>query len=254
MSDRPAPVRRTPQEPVALLLSGLLGAPVDEAELAEAFSARDTAAEPAPTGLDAPSADSRDEPVRAARTPSSLDALDEAVEALLVVADRPLDLLTIASALDRPVAVVRQAVERIRDDYDGRSGGRRRGFELRELPGGFRLYARSAHDAQVRHLLEIETAGRLSQAALETLAVVAYRQPVTRGQIAAIRAVSVDSVLKTLVARGLVTEVGRSEETGAVLYGTTDDLLVALGIRSLGELPPLAPLLEGVEAAHADAR
>ena len=254
MSDRPAPVRRTPQEPVALLLSGLLGAPVDEAELAEAFSARDDAAEPAPPAVEAPAGDTREEPARAARTPSSLDALDEAVEALLVVADRPLDLLTIASALDRPVAVVRQAVERIRDDYDGRSGGRRRGFELRELPGGFRLYARSAHDGQVRHLLEIETAGRLSQAALETLAVVAYRQPVTRGQIAAIRAVSVDSVLKTLVARGLVTEVGRSEETGAVLYGTTDDLLVALGIRSLGELPPLAPLLEGVEAAHADAR
>ena len=106
----------------------------------------------------------------------------------------------------------------------------------------------------MRHLLELQTAGRLSQAALETLAVIAYRQPVTRGQVAAIRAVSVDSVLKTLVARGLVAEVARSEETGAVLYGTTDDLLVALGIRSLEELPPLAPLLEGIEGAHADAR
>nr|WP_246018118.1 SMC-Scp complex subunit ScpB [Amnibacterium kyonggiense] len=173
---------------------------------------------------------------------------------MLVVADRPLDLLTIASAVDRPVAVVRQAVERIRDDYDGRDGGRRRGFELRELALGWRLYARPAHDESVRHLLEIETAGRLSQAALETLAVIAYRQPVSRGQVAAIRAVSVDSVLKTLVARGLVTEVGRSEETGAILYGTTGDLLVALGIRSLAELPPLAPLLEGVEGAHADVR
>jgi segregation and condensation protein B len=148
---------------------------------------------------------------------------------------------------------VRQAVERIRADYDGAAvGGRRRGFELRELATGFRLYARPVHDGVVRHLLEIETAGRLSQAALETLAVIAYRQPVTRGQVAGIRAVSVDSVLKTLVARGLVTEVGRSEETGAVLYGTTDDLLVALGIRGLDELPPLAPLLEGSEAVHAD--
>lgn len=230
--DEPGRARRTPQEPVALLLSGLLGTPVTEPDAAEA---------------------ARPEPARPAQ-PAHLDELDAAIEALLVVADRPLDLLTIASALDRPVAVVRQAMERLRDDYDGRTGGRRRGFELRELATGHRLYARPAHDGVVRHLLEIETAGRLSQAALETLAVIAYRQPVTRGQVAAVRAVSVDSVLKTLVARGLVTEVGRSEETGAVLYGTTDDLLVALGIRSLDELPPLAPLLEGVEAAHADVR
>jgi segregation and condensation protein B len=240
MTDRPAPVRRTPQEPVALLLSGLLGAPVDDAELAAAFESRTE-----PAAAVAPAAAPRS---------VALDDLDAAVEALLVAADRPLDLLTIAGAVDRPVAVIRQAVERIRDDYDGRSGGRRRGFELRELALGYRLYARPAHDESVRHLLEIETAGRLSQAALETLAVIAYRQPVSRGQVAAVRAVSVDSVLKTLVARGLVAEVGRSEETGAVLYGTTDDLLVALGIRSLGELPPLAPLLAGVEGAHADAR
>jgi segregation and condensation protein B len=236
MTDRPAPARRIPQEPVALLLSGLLGAPVDESVLAEAFAER------------------VDDPTPPAPRSSSLDDLDAAVEALLVVADRPLDLITIATAIDRPVAVVRQAIERIRDDLDGRAGGRRRGFEVRELANGYRLYARPAHDEHVRQLLEIETSGRLSQAALETLAVITYRQPVTRGQVAAIRAVSVDSVLKTLVARGLVTEVGRSEETGAVFYGTTDDLLVALGLRSLDELPPLAPLLEGVEAAHADAR
>ena len=245
MTERPAFVRRTPQEPVALLLSGLLGAPVDETVLAEAFSAR----------AEAPAAQAPAEPTAAQPTRSAaLDDLDERVEALLIAADRPLDLLTIAGAIDRPVAVVRQAIERIREDYDGRAGGRRRGFELRELALGYRLYARPAHDESVRNLLEIETAGRLSQAALETLAVIAYRQPVSRGQVAAIRAVSVDSVLKTLVARGLVVGVGRSEETGAVLYGTTDDLLVALGIRSLGDLPPLAPLLAGVEGAHADAR
>jgi segregation and condensation protein B len=258
MAERPAPVRRTPQEPVALLLSGLLGAPVDDA-LSAAFATRaeelpaeaEAGAEPRlavagePAGAPAPAPVPRS---------SSLDDLDASIEALLVVADRPLDLVSIATALDRPVAVVRQAIERIREDYDGLAGGRRRGFELRELANGYRVYARAAHDEGIRHLLEIETSGRLSQAALETLAVVTYRQRVTRGQIAAIRAVSVDSVLKTLVARGLVTEVGRSEETGAVLYGTTDELLVALGIRSLDELPPLAPLLEGVEAAHADAR
>jgi segregation and condensation protein B len=234
--------RRTPQEPVALLLSGLLATPAAPTADEEAPARPAEGASATPAAPPAP------------RRPSHLDELDGAIEALLVVADRPLDLLTIASAVDRPVAVVRQAVERIRDDYDGLAGGRRRGFELRELATGWRLYARPALDGVVRHLLEIETAGRLSQAALETLAVIAYRQPVTRGQVAAIRAVSVDSVLKTLVARGLVAEVGRSEETGAVLYGTTDDLLVALGIRSLAELPPLAPLLAGAEEAHADVR
>ncbi len=243
-TERPATARRVPQEPVALLLSGLLGTAVAEPEAGVPTTVEHVAAAPVAPEAAAP----------APRPASSLDDLDASIEALLVVADRPLDLLTVAGAVDRPVAVVRQAIERIRDDLDGRAGGRRRGFELRELASGYRLYARSAHDAAVRHLLEIETSGRLSQAALETLAVIAYRQPVTRGQIAAIRAVSVDSVLKTLVARGLVGEVGRSEETGAVLYGTTDDLLVALGIRSLDELPPLAPLLEGVEAAHADVR
>lgn len=226
MADRPAPARRPPQEPVALLLSGLLGPAVEEPV---------RAAPPGP---------------RAAH----LDELDAMIEAVLVVADRPLGLLAVASAVDRPVVVVRQAVERLRDDYDGVAGGRRRGFELREVATGWRLFARPVHDAAVRSLTETETAGRLSQAALETLAVIAYRQPVTRGQVAAVRAVSVDSVLKTLVARGLVADVGRSEETGAVLYGTTDDLLVALGIRSTDDLPPLAPLLQGAEAAHADAR
>lgn len=229
--------RRRPQEPVALLLAGL-GIQVAEEE----------GDEPAPVAPPPASAAPPPPP-----RPTHLDELDAAIEALLIVADRPLDLPTIASAVDRPVAVVRQAVERVRDDLDGTSG-RRRGFELREVATGWRLYARAAHDQVVRSLVEIETAGRLSQAALETLAVVAYRQPIPRSRIAAVRAVSVDSVLKTLVARGLVTEVGRSEDTGAVLYGTTDDLLVALGIRSLDELPPLAPLLGGVEAAHADAR
>ena len=232
MADGTARVRRAPQEPVALLLAGLIG---------------DRPAPPPADGATLPHP-------RAAPRSEHLDALDAALEALLVVADRPLDLVTLASAVDRPVAVVRQALERLADEYDGRHGERHRGFELRSVATGFRLYARPEHDEAVRHLLDVETAGRLSQAALETLAVIAYRQPVTRGQVAAIRAVSVDSVLRTLVARGLVAEVGRSEETGAVAYGTTDQLLVALGIRSIDELPPLAPLLEGTEAVTADVR
>ena len=215
--------RRTPQEPVALLLAGI--------GIAEP-SGRPAAPAPVPS------------------VPSHLEELDARIEALLLVSDAPLALATIATAVDRPTAVVRQAVERIRDDYEGRSGGRRRGFELREVATGWRLYARVEHDEAVRALAEAESPGRLSQAALETLAVVAYRQPVTRGQVAAIRAVSVDSVLRTLQAKGLVEEVGRSAETGAVLYGTTDELLVALGLRSIDELPPIAPLLAGAEGAH----
>jgi segregation and condensation protein B len=217
--------RRIPQEPVALLLAGIgIGEPPPEPQ------------------------DRRPAPPPA--VPSHLEELDARIEALLLVADAPLALTTIATAVDRPVAVVRQAAERIRDDYEGRSGGRRRGFELREVATGWRLYARVEHDEVVRALAEAESPGRLSQAALETLAVVAYRQPVTRGQVAAIRAVSVDSVLRTLQSKGLVEEVGRSPETGAALYGTTDELLVALGLRSIDELPPIAPLLAGAEGAH----
>ena len=228
--------RRIPQEPVALLLAGLLDAPPALAPQSPTAAADRPAPAPASSAV-----------------PAHLAELDERLEALLIAADRPLELAALATALDRPMAVVRQAVERVRDDFEGFGGARRRGFELRELATGWRLFSRSAHDGTVRALLEAETPGRLSQAALETLAVIAYRQPVSRGQIAAVRAVSVDSVLRTLVGRGLVAEVGRSEESGATLYGTTDELLVALGIRGLDDLPPLAPLLAGAEAAHAHA-
>jgi segregation and condensation protein B len=214
--------RRVPQEPVALLLAGL-GAP--------------PSVQPAgPTLVPAPP------PV-----PDHLAELDARIEAVLIAADLPLPLAALAGAVDRPIAVVRQAVERIRADYDGTAGGRRRGFELRETASGWRLFARPEHDPSVRALLAVDGPPRLSQAALETLAVVAYRQPITRAGVAAIRAVSVDSVLRTLQTRGLVAEVGRTEETGAALYGTTDALLDALGIGSLGELPPIAPLLAGVD-------
>jgi segregation and condensation protein B len=214
--------RRVPQEPVALLLAGL-GAPPSVQPAA-------------PTLVPAPP------PV-----PDHLAELDARIEAVLIAADLPLPLAALAGAVDRPIAVVRQAVERIRADYDGTAGGRRRGFELRETASGWRLFARPEHDPSVRALLAVDGPPRLSQAALETLAVVAYRQPITRAGVAAIRAVSVDSVLRTLQTRGLVAEVGRTEETGAALYGTTDALLDALCIGSLGELPPIAPLLAGVD-------
>jgi segregation and condensation protein B len=171
--------------------------------------------------------------------------LTERLEAILVIADEPLSLVMLATAASAPVPAVRQAIETLVDDYDGTSGGPRRGFELREVGGGWRLYARAEHDVLVTDFVNTQAPSRLSQAALETLAVIAYKQPVSRGQVASIRAVNVDSVVRTLLARGLVTEVATDAETGAILYGTTDALLVNLGINSLDELPHISPLLDG---------
>jgi segregation and condensation protein B len=173
--------------------------------------------------------------------------LDRALEAILMVSDEPQPLVALASALDRPVAVIRQAVERLVADYDGTGGGVRRGFELREVGGGWRIYVRAAYDEVVRDFVLTQSPSRLSQAALETLAVIAYKQPITRSSIAAIRAVNVDSVVRTLVSRGLIAEVSTDPETGAIAYGTTDLLLSFLGVNSIDELPPLSPLLAGIE-------
>ncbi|MBN9199829.1 MAG: SMC-Scp complex subunit ScpB, partial [Microbacterium chocolatum] len=121
------------------------------------------------------------------------------------------------------------------------------GFELREVGGGWRMYVREDHDDLIAEYVGGQAPARLSQAALETLAVIAYKQPVTRSQVASIRAVNVDSVVRTLLARGLITELFADAETGAINYGTTDALLVHLGINSLDELPPISPFLEGAE-------
>lgn len=166
------------------------------------------------------------------------------LEAILLVVDEPQSLVHLATAVGAPVPAVRQAVETLVADYDGESGGPRRGFELREVGGGWRLYVREEHDDLVGDFVNAQAPSRLSQAALETLAVIAYKQPVTRSQVAAIRAVNVDSVVRTLVARGLITEQFTDPETGAINYGTTDALLVNLGINSLDELPHISPLLD----------
>ncbi|PPF74394.1 MULTISPECIES: SMC-Scp complex subunit ScpB [unclassified Rathayibacter] len=169
--------------------------------------------------------------------------IDRAVEAILMVADEPQPLASLATALSRPIAVVRQSIERLVADYDGADGAIRRGFELREVGAGWRIYVRREYDPVVKDFVLTQNPTRLSQAALETLAVIAYKQPVSRGQVAQIRAVNVDSVARTLLGRGLIAEVGHDPETGAVLYGTTEQLLVHLGLTSLDELPKISPLL-----------
>ncbi|CDK00451.1 Segregation and condensation protein B [Microbacterium sp. C448] len=181
-----------------------------------------------------------------ASTGSATADVARRLEAILLVVEEPQSLVALATAVSAPVAAVRQAIEALVADYDGLAGGPRRGFELREVGGGWRLYVRAEHDDLVSEFVNTQAPSRLSQAALETLAVIAYKQPVTRGQVAAIRAVNVDSVVRTLLGRGLITEEFADPETGAIHYGTTDALLVNLGINSLDELPPISPLLPDV--------
>ncbi|WP_336633404.1 MULTISPECIES: SMC-Scp complex subunit ScpB [unclassified Microbacterium] len=166
------------------------------------------------------------------------------IEAILLIVDEPQSLVALAAAVGSPVPAVRQAVADLVRDYDGEADGPRRGFELREVGGGWRLYVRDEHDDLIAEFVGGQAPSRLSQAALETLAVIAYKQPVTRSQVAAIRAVNVDSVVRTLLARGLITELFTDPETGAINYGTTEALLVNLGINALDELPHISPLLD----------
>ena len=169
--------------------------------------------------------------------------LERILEAILMVADEPQGLLQLAAAVDATLAEVRASVARLVADFDGLAGTVRRGFELREVAGGWRIYVRPEHDVTVADFVMTQNPSRLSQAALETLAVIAYKQPISRGAVASIRAVNVDSVVRTLLGRGLITEAFTDSETGAINYATTDLLLAQLGINSLDELPYLSPLL-----------
>ena len=167
-----------------------------------------------------------------------------AVEAILMVVDEPVDAADLAAAVDVPRERVIDALHALRDEYADPDAPR--GFELREGAEGWRFWSARAHgDVVARFVLEGQSS-RLSQAALETLAVIAYRQPVTRGQVSAVRGVNVDGVVRTLLARGLIAETGQDPTSGATLFGTTGEFLDRMGWTSLDELPPLAPHLPGV--------
>lgn len=173
--------------------------------------------------------------------------LRAAAEAVLVVADGPVTCAALAEALGVGEARAGELLESLAAEYAGDGDGPARGFVLRRAAGGWRLASAPAfHDLIERFVIGGATS-RLSQAALETLAVIAYRQPVTRGRIAAIRGVSVDGVVRTLCARGLIEEAG-AEPGGALLYRTTDEFLEYLGLDSLDDLPPLAPYLPEASA------
>jgi len=176
-------------------------------------------------------------------TPETLDvALGElrpSLEALLMVADQPLDEAVLAAAVGHPVGAVTEALAALAADYDEQG----RGFELRNVAGGWRYYTREEFAPVVEAFVLEGQQARLTQAALETLAVVAYKQPVSRARVSAIRGVNVDGVMRTLLTRGLVEEAGRDGEHGATLYRTTGYFLERIGVTSLDELPELAPYL-----------
>ncbi len=170
-------------------------------------------------------------------------ALRPSLEAMLMIADQPLDEQTLAAAVGHPADAVAGALVDLAAEYDDQG----RGFELRNVAGGWRYYTRDEYAPVVEaYVLEGQQA-RLTQAALETLAVVAYRQPVARARVSAIRGVNVDGVIRTLLARGLVEEAGTDPESGATLFRTTGYFLERIGVTGLDDLPELAPYLPDME-------
>ncbi len=175
---------------------------------------------------------------------SSDEALESALEALLLVVDAPVDEAALASALGQTEQRVRSALARMSAAYtaDGR------GIDLRRAGEGWRFYTRDRYAPYVERMLLDGQRTRLTRAALETLAVVAYRQPVTRARVSAVRGVNCDGVLRTLLTRGLVEEAGVDDQTQGTLFRTTELFLERLGLSSVQELPPLAPLLPDIDA------
>jgi len=170
--------------------------------------------------------------------------LRTALEAILLVADEPVPEMVLAQVLERPTGEVAAALRELAAEYT--AGGR--GFDLREVAGGWRYYTREDCAALVERFVRDGQEVRLTQAALETLAVIAYRQPVSRARVSAVRGVNCDGVIRTLVLRGLVEDCGTDGETGAILYRTTSYFLERMGLVSLDELPDLAPFLpENIE-------
>jgi segregation and condensation protein B len=165
--------------------------------------------------------------------------LRPSLEALLMVADQPLDETTLATAVGYPVVEVSAALAELATEYAEQG----RGFELRNVAGGWRYYTREELAPVVEAFVLDGQQARLTQAALETLAVVAYRQPVSRARVSAIRGVNVDGVMRTLLTRGLVEEAGQDHSSGAYLYRTTSYFLERIGVTSLDDLPELAPYL-----------
>ena len=171
-------------------------------------------------------------------------SLRTALEAILMVVDEPVGEVLLAQVTEKPTETVLATLRELAAEYDEQE----RGFQLREVAGGWRFYTRASAAAYVERFVLDGQQARLTQAALETLAVVAYRQPVSRARVSAVRGVNVDGVMRTLMTRGLVEEAGHDGEGGSTLYRTTTYFLERLGLRGVSELPDLAPLLPELDS------
>jgi segregation and condensation protein B len=192
---------------------------------------------------EAPAVPEAPEPDGGERLAVPLTELRPALEAVLMVSDQPLDDVSLASTVGYPAEEVSAALRELAAEYTEQG----RGFELRNVAGGWRFYSRDEYAAVVEAFVLEGQQGRLTQAALETLAVVAYKQPVSRARVSAIRGVNVDGVMRTLSSRGLVEEAGQDGETGANLFRTTSYFLERIGVTSVDDLPELAPYLPDLD-------
>jgi segregation and condensation protein B len=171
------------------------------------------------------------------------DELGAVLEALMLVVDTPVPVDALAVAIEQPAYRVAAKLRLMADEFAARESG----IDLREAGGGWRMYTRARYAPFVERLLLDGARSKLTRAALETLAVVAYRQPVTRVRVSAVRGVNCDAVMRTLLARGLITESGTDSDTGAVTFATTELFLERLGLSSLADLPDIAPLLPDID-------
>ena len=169
--------------------------------------------------------------------------LGAVLEALLLVVDTPVTVDALSTAVDQPAHRVAAKLRLMADEFTARESG----IDLREAGGGWRMYTRSQYAPFVERLLLDGTRSKLTRAALETLAVVAYRQPVSRVRVSAVRGVNCDAVMRTLLARGLITESGTDSDTGATTFATTELFLERLGLSTLADLPDIAPLLPDID-------
>ena len=169
--------------------------------------------------------------------------LERSIEAILMVVEEPVSEVVLAQIIEAPTEQILESLNALAASYEEQA----RGFTLKQISGGWRFYSHPDLAPLVEKFVLDGQQAKLTQAALETLAVIAYRQPISRARVSAIRGVNVEAVMKTLVTRGLVEESGLEHETGAILYKTTSYFLERLGLNSLEDLPALAPYLPDLD-------
>ena len=169
--------------------------------------------------------------------------IERSIEAILMVVDEPVSEVILAQIIEAPTEQILESLHHLQNRYENEF----RGFQLRQVSGGWRFYSHPDLAPLIEKFVLDGQQAKLTQAALETLAVIAYRQPISRARVSAIRGVNVEAVMKTLVTRGLVEESGVEHETGAILYSTTSFFLERLGLNNVNDLPARAPFLPDID-------